>query len=50
VSLLIVAKIPNLLAVEFPQIEYHRTLENGAIICKTDGEKVNFDLTIQGEQ
>jgi beta-lactamase superfamily II metal-dependent hydrolase len=40
-------KIPTLMAVEFPQIEYHRTLENGAIICKTDGEKIVFDFTIQ---
>jgi competence protein ComEC len=42
-------KIPNLLAVEFPQIEHHRTLENGAIICKTDGEKLDFDFTIRAE-
>jgi competence protein ComEC len=42
-------KIPTLMAVEFPQIEYHRTLENGAIICKTDGEKVDFDFTIPYE-
>ncbi|MCK4426997.1 MAG: hypothetical protein KAW16_00785, partial [candidate division Zixibacteria bacterium] len=42
-------KIPTLMALEFPQIEYHRTLKNGAIICKTDGEKVDFDFTIQDE-
>jgi ComEC/Rec2-related protein len=42
-------KIPTLMAVEFPQIEYHRTLENGAIICKTDGEKLDFDFTIHSE-
>jgi competence protein ComEC len=42
-------KIPTLMASEFPKIEYHRTLENGAIICKTDGEKVDFDFTIQDE-
>jgi beta-lactamase superfamily II metal-dependent hydrolase len=42
-------KIPTLMASEFPQIEDHRTLENGAIICKTDGEKVNFDFTIDAE-
>lgn len=46
VSLLIVAKIPNLMALEFPQVEYHRTQENGAIICKTNGAKIDFDLTI----
>jgi competence protein ComEC len=39
-------KITNLISLEFPQIEYHRTLENGAIICKTDGEKIDFDFTI----
>jgi competence protein ComEC len=42
-------KIPSLMASEFPQIEYHRTLENGAIICKTDGEKLYFDFTIHSE-
>jgi competence protein ComEC len=39
-------KIPALMTSEFPLIEYHRTLENGAIICKTDGEKIDFDFTI----
>lgn len=42
-------KIPTLMALEFPQIEYHRTLESGAIICKTDGEKLDFDFTIHDE-
>jgi competence protein ComEC len=42
-------KIPTLMALEFPRIEYHRTLDNGAIICKTDGEKLNFDFTIHAE-
>jgi competence protein ComEC len=42
-------KIPTLMALEFPQIEYHRTLNSGAIICKTDGEKIDFDFTIQDE-
>ncbi len=42
-------KIPTLMASEFPQIEYHRTLENGAIICKTDGDKLDFDFTIHSE-
>ncbi|MCJ7578127.1 MAG: hypothetical protein MUO91_06715, partial [candidate division Zixibacteria bacterium] len=42
-------KIPTLMALEFPRIEYHRTLENGAIICKTDGEKLDFDFTIRAE-
>jgi competence protein ComEC len=42
-------KIPALMSLEFPQIEYHRTLESGAIICKTDGEKLDFDFTINSE-
>jgi beta-lactamase superfamily II metal-dependent hydrolase len=42
-------KIPTLMALEFPRIEYHRTLENGAIICKTDGKNVDFDFTIPNE-
>jgi beta-lactamase superfamily II metal-dependent hydrolase len=42
-------KIPTLMALEFPRIEYHRILENGAIICKTDGKNVDFDFTIQDE-
>ncbi len=40
-------RIPTLMQANFPQTEYHRTLENGAIICKTDGEKLWFDLTIR---
>jgi competence protein ComEC len=43
-------KIPTLMALEFPQIEYHRTLNNGAIICRTDGEKIDFDFTIDDER
>jgi competence protein ComEC len=39
-------KIPTLMTLEFPQIEYHRTLNSGAIICKTDGEKTDLDFTI----
>jgi beta-lactamase superfamily II metal-dependent hydrolase len=39
-------KIPTLMALEFPQIECHRTLNSGAIICKTDGEKMDLDFTI----
>jgi len=39
-------KISTLMAHEFPQIEYHRTLNSGAIICKTDGEKIDLDFTI----
>jgi competence protein ComEC len=43
-------KIPTLMALEFPQIEYNRTLRNGAIICKTNGEKVDFDFTIHNKE
>ena len=39
-------KISTLMAHEFPQIEYHRTLKNGAITCKTDGKKTDLDITI----
>jgi hypothetical protein len=40
-------KIPALMALHFPQIEYFRTRENGAITCETDGERLRFDLTIR---
>jgi len=40
-------KIPVLMQLNFPQTEYYRTAENGAIICETDGEKLWFDLTIK---
>ncbi len=40
-------KIPALMQVNFPQTEYYRTAESGAIICKTDGEKLWFDLTLK---
>lgn len=40
-------KIPVLMQLVFPYIEYYRTAENGAIICETDGEKLCFDLTIR---
>jgi len=39
-------KIPTLMALEFPQVEYHRTLNSGAIICKTDGKKIDLDFMI----
>ncbi len=39
-------KIPTMMTLEFPQIEYYRTLNSGAIICKTDGEKTDLDFTI----
>jgi competence protein ComEC len=39
-------KIPVLMQFNFPEVEYHRTADNGAITCKTDGEKLRFDFTI----
>lgn len=40
-------RIPILMALNFPKTEYHRTAENGAIICESDGEKISFDYTIK---
>ncbi|KPL00722.1 MAG: hypothetical protein AMJ91_03520 [candidate division Zixibacteria bacterium SM23_73_3] len=40
-------KIPTLMQINFPEIEYYRTAENGAITCETDGEKLWFDLTLK---
>ena len=40
-------KVPVLMQLNFPEVEYYRTAENGAIICKTDSEKLWFDLTIR---
>jgi len=42
-------KIPSLMTLEFPRIEYHRTLENGAVACRTNGAKLYFDLTIHNK-
>jgi len=39
-------KIPALMRHNFPEIEYYRTAENGAIICETNGQKLRFDFTI----
>lgn len=33
-------KIPLLMASSFPEIEYHRTAQGGAIVCETDGEEI----------
>ena len=40
-------KIPLLMQLSFPELEYYRTAESGAIICETDGHKLCFDLTIR---
>ena len=40
-------KIPVLMQLNFPKIEYYRTAENGAITCKTDGEELSFDSMIR---
>lgn len=40
-------KIPALMSTEFPDIEYYRTVESGAIICQTRGEKIKIQTTLQ---
>ncbi|MGB8656571.1 MAG: ComEC/Rec2 family competence protein [Candidatus Zixiibacteriota bacterium] len=40
-------KIPVLMQLNFPGIEFHRTADHGAITCETDGEKSIFDFTIR---
>jgi competence protein ComEC len=40
-------KIPALMQLNFPRIEYHRTAEKGAITCETDGEGLSFDFMIR---
>lgn len=40
-------RIPALMRLNFPEIEYHRTAENGAITCGTNGDKLWFDFTIR---
>jgi competence protein ComEC len=39
-------KIPVIMQLNLPEVEYHRTADNGAITCETDGEKLHFDFTI----
>lgn len=40
-------KIPALMALHFPQIEYLRTKDHGAIACQTDGKTLAFELTVK---
>jgi|GEM_PF-722585 len=40
-------KIPALMALHFPQIEYFRTKDHGAITCETDGKTSAFELTVR---
>ncbi|UCB52119.1 MAG: ComEC/Rec2 family competence protein [Candidatus Zixiibacteriota bacterium] len=40
-------KIPTLMALSFPEIEYIRTKDHGAVTCETDGKTLRFDLTIR---
>jgi competence protein ComEC len=39
-------KIPILMSTEFPDIEYYRTREGGAITCQTRGEKIKIQTTL----
>jgi competence protein ComEC len=40
-------KVPALMALNFPEIEYIRTKDHGAITCETNGKTLRFDLTIR---
>jgi len=40
-------KIPALMALNFPEIEYIRTKDHGAITLETNGKTLQFDLTIK---
>jgi hypothetical protein len=40
-------KTPALMALSFPQIEYTRTKDHGAITLETNGKTLQFDLTIR---
>jgi competence protein ComEC len=40
-------RIPALMAINFPEVEYIRTKDHGAITCETNGKRLQFDLTIR---
>jgi len=40
-------RIPALMALNFPEVEYIRTKDHGAITCETDGKRLQFNLTIR---
>jgi hypothetical protein len=39
-------KIPLLMALDFPDMEYHRTAQSGAIICQTQGREIRLKTTL----
>jgi competence protein ComEC len=39
-------KIPLLMALDFPDMEYYRTAQGGAIICRTQGGEVKVETTL----
>jgi hypothetical protein len=40
-------KIPLLMALDFPDMEYYRTAQGGAIICRTQGREVTVETTLR---
>ncbi|MGB2979716.1 MAG: DNA internalization-related competence protein ComEC/Rec2 [Candidatus Zixiibacteriota bacterium] len=40
-------RIPALMALNFPEVEYIRTKDHGAITCETDGKTLAFELTVK---
>jgi beta-lactamase superfamily II metal-dependent hydrolase len=40
-------KIPLLMQLDFPDMDYYRTAESGAVICESDGSKLRFKVTIE---
>jgi competence protein ComEC len=39
-------KVPLLMALDFPDMEYHRTAQGGAIVCRTQGREVRVKTTL----
>jgi competence protein ComEC len=40
-------RIPALMALNFPEVEYIRTKDHGAITCETNGKTLAFELTVK---
>jgi competence protein ComEC len=40
-------KVPLLMALDFPDMEYYRTAQGGAIICQTQGRKIEVKTTLR---
>ena len=40
-------KIPLLMQLSFPEIGYHRTAEGGAVVCETDGTRIDIQPTLR---